>query len=684
MFNRIKIVNMKKILAFFAFLLLSHAGYSIEIVNINRDWRFFSNIDKSSDEAALVTLPHTWNSDALMGKSDYFRGIGNYIREVEIPSAWRGKRIFAKFYGAGTKATLFVDNRYVGQHEGGSTAFVFDITNYVKYGSSSFLWVTVNNSQSLDIMPTAGLATVYGGLYRDVEIIVAEPTHFSLTDFASDGVYINQKNISSEKAEVEALVKVNTSSTKDISVEAYVIGEQGDTVAMGGSSKLRISNSAGEATLPLEILEPRLWNGVKDPYRYAMRFKVFEDEVVKDSLELMVGLRSVSVDSDRGFLLNGEPYDVKGVAMQSDRAEVGVAVTNYQIREDLDIIEDMGATFIKVCGMPQSSYFYSECDRRGLLVWSDIPFVGPAYMTDRGFVNTYEFKENGKRILRETIRQNYNYASVVMWGLFSDMSTSGDSPIPYIKELDALAKELDPARLTACSSNQDGDINFITSVVSWSHGYGWTSGEPSDMGVWLERFGNEWKDKLRSAVSYGAGGSIYHQAGELVQPKAGGNWHPENWQSHLHETMYPYTLRPKSIVWGWFVNYMFDYGATGRSQGQGNGVDDMGLVTFDRKYPKDAYYFYKANWNKDDAFVYIAHRRNDRRKDVNQRFTVYSNAESVELIVNGESVGTQEGSNGVFKFDDVLLSRGNNTIEARIDGALDVTTITVVPEYARN
>ncbi|MFI3265739.1 MAG: glycoside hydrolase family 2 TIM barrel-domain containing protein [Rikenellaceae bacterium] len=671
---------MKKILFGLVFMMLCSVAHSIEIVNLNRDWQFFSNIETTSDAAVLVKLPHTWNSDALMGKKDYFRGIGNYMRKITLPDSLRGKKIYLKFYGAGTKATLFVDNRYVGQHVGGSTAFVFDITNYVKYGLPSYLWVTVNNSQSLDVMPTAGLATVYGGLYRDVELIIAEPTHFMVTDMASDGVYIKQKDITKEKAQVDAEINVKSSSRGNLSVSAFVIGEAGDTVAQA-TQKLKLDNTTSQATMPLEILSPRLWQGVEDPYRYTMRFKLYEDAQVKDSLELMVGLRSFSVDAINGFMLNGEPYPVKGVAMQSDRAEVGVAVTNYQIREDLDIICDMGATFVKVCGMPQSQYFYQECDRRGLLVWSDIPFVGPAYMTDRGFVNTTDFKNNGKEMLSEIIRQNYNYCSIVMWGIFSDMTISGDSPIPYIKELEALAKKEDPYRLTACSSNQDGDINFITDVVSWSHGYGWVTGSVDDISVWLERFGKQWSGKLLSASSYGAGGSIYHQASSLHQPKHDGSWHPENWQKHFHETMYPYISSPSKVVWGWFVNYMFDFGATGRSRGQDNGIDDMGLVTFDRKYPKDAYYFYKANWNTKTPFVYITERRNDHRSESTQTITVYSNSDNVELKVNGFSIGFSDGKNGVFVFENVELVRGRNIIEAIVADARDMTTVTIVPEY---
>ncbi len=671
---------MNRFLALCAFVLMATSAYCVEIVSLNRDWRFFSSIEKSSDAAAVVTLPHTWNSDALMGKRDYFRGIGNYMRKIEVPSSWRGKRVYVRFQGAGTSASLFIDNYYVGEHKGGCTAFAFDITTYLKYGGDSFLWVSVNNSQTLDIMPTAGVATVYGGLYRDVELIVAEPTHFSFTDYGSEGIYINQKNISEEKAEIEADVNIRSFNNKPITIEAYVVEQLGDTVAVA-SQQVEVYDTKGKVTMPLEVLSPRLWNGIEDPFRYTMRFNLIEDSVLIDSMEFMVGLRSVSVDAQQGFMLNGKPYEVRGVAMQSDRAEVGVAVTNYQIREDLDLIRDMGANFIKVCGMPQSRYFYSECDRRGLLVWSDIPFIGPAYMTDRSFINTKTFKNNGKNMLQEIIYQNYNYASIVMWGIFSDMVVKGDSPIPFIKELDEIAREIDPTRLTACSSNQDGRINYITSVVSWSHSFGWKEGKPEDMGVWIEEFDKNWKNDFLSAVSYGAGGSIYHQADSLIQPEYKSNWHPENWQSHVHREIYPYTADSTNSIWGWFINYMFDYGAPSLGQGRGNGVDDMGLVSFDRKYLKDAYYFYKANWNKQDPFVHIANSRNDRRNKKLQKFIIYSNAQQVELFVNRELVGTETGTDGVFIFEDVLVPRRNNVIRARVDGAEDVNILTIMPEY---
>lgn len=262
-----------------------------------------------------------------------------------------------------------------------------------------------------------------------------------------------------------------------------------------------------------------------------------------------------------------------------------------------------------------------------------------------------------------------------MWGLFADQNTVSDDPTEFIRSLNAKAMQEDPSRLTVGLSNSDGSINFITDLVVWDHVFGWREGLPSDLRVWINQLQKQW-GSLCSGISYGAGASIYQQEDSLYRPDYMGRWHPERWQTYLHEQYFP-MVNESPFFWGWFVSNMFDYGAATRTWGEGTGLDDRGLVTFDRKYKKDAFYFYKANWNNSEPMVYIAERRWNERAKPKQNIRVYSNANEVELWANGVSLGKKQGANGIFVWENVELRQGMNTLEARADMCWDQALITI-------
>lgn len=631
-----------------------------EVININRNWRFFSNSEGSSDRAQSVNIPHTWNSDALSGKKDYFRGVGNYMKDITVPESWRNKRVFIKFNGATTITNVLVNGRHVGENRGGYTPFTFELTGYLKYGENNFIWVIVNNSPQLDIMPTAGDINIYGGLIRDVELIVTEASLFSVDP--KHPTQLIQRNITAEKAEVDAMIKIDGLADRNLSINLLLTNAKGDTVDHS-STKIRVPATGKiSTTVPIVINKPTLWNGTQNPYLYNVSLSLVDENITCDSLSIPLGVRYFSVDPKLGFMLNGKPYRLKGVYSYEDRAGVGNALTAYQIKEDLDLITEMGANSVRAAAYPHNTLFYQECDRRGIIVWSDLPFIGPAYMTDKGYLDHEPLRENGRIQLSEMIRQLYNHPSIVMWGIFSNLSTRGEDPTNYIKELNSLAFKEDPTRLSVAASNQDGEINFATDLIVWDQVFGWKEGIPTDINVWLNQLKNSWS-QLRSGVSYGVGASIYHQSDSLYRPPYLGNWHPERWQTYLHEQYYP-IINANQALWGWYIANMFDYGASGRSWGEGNGIDDRGLVTFDRKYRKDAFYFYKANWNPNSPFVYITEKRWDERSGLVQNIKVYSNQPEVELFINGVSFGKKTGINGTFTWEKLTLKAGDNNIEA--------------------
>lgn len=646
-----------------------------EVFNINRNWKFFSSTDISSDAALYVNLPHIWNHDALSGKRDYFRGMGNYHKEINIPNSWRGKRIFIRSYGANSISNVLINGKHIGEHRAGYTSFAYDITDHIQFGKNNSFWIIVNNSPQLDVLPVAGDQNSYGGLFRDIELVVTGRDIVSLTDYGSDGIYIKQKSVTRERVNAEALIMLN--GVRDNNVTAVLTVTDSDNEPVTSESvKVRLNGRmTSEVNIPFGFDNPRLWDGEADPYMYNVQVKVLVGEgAVSDSVTIQTGFRSISTSPDGQFMLNGEPYKLKGVIVTQDRAMAGTAITKSQVEEDFDLITKMGANAVRIKGVCHHPEFYNLCDKYGILVWNDLPLMGAVYLTDRAFINTESFRANGLYQANEIIRQKYNHPSVVMWGLFSNMGTRGDSPIDYITKLNMSVKREDPSRLTVASSNDDGEINFITDLISWDHHFGWREGVPSDIQIWKRQLQLNWSN-LKSAVSYSAGASIYHQSDTLAKPVFLSNWHPERWQTYLHEEYYKYLKNDN--FWGMFVGNMFDYGAAGRVWGEGNGINDYGIVTFDRRYCKDAYYFYKANWYVNDVFVYISERRWKLRKNKTQNIRVYTNMPEAELYINGISCGSEKAENGTIVWKGMELQEGNNIIEVRSGKLFDKTNIEI-------
>lgn len=646
-----------------------------EVIDIDNGWRFFYQYEGSSDGAQVVNLPHMWSVDALNGKRDYFRGVGNYMKELQIPKSWEGKRIYIRFGGAGTVTNLIVNGRHVGEHRGGYGAFVFELTPYLRYGVSNSIWAQVSNAPQFDVLPTAGDMNIYGGIYRSVELIVTEQAHIAVDHYASSGVYVQQKSVLPDLAELEALVRVQGASGQMLKVDMSILTPEGDTVALQQSECKIPETQHTSVIIPVTLQNPVLWDGVDNPYMYTVRVRLSDASAVYDEVAVPLGLRFFTVDPKSGFMLNGRPYRLKGVNYYEDRDGVGLALQPFHVKEDLDLITEMGANAIRAAGYPHNPEFYAECDRRGIIVWSEIPFIGPAFMSDRGYIDSEAFRKNGEMQLYEMIFQQYNHPSVVMWGLFADQNTVSDDPTEFIRSLNAKAMQEDPSRLTVGLSNSDGSINFITDLVVWDHTFGWKEGLPSDLKVWINQLQKQW-GSLCSGISYGAGASIYQQEDSLYRPDFKGRWHPERWQTYLHEQYFP-MVNESPFFWGWFVSNMFDYGAATRTWGEGTGLDDRGLVTFDRKYRKDAFYFYKANWNSSEPMVYIAERRWNERSKPKQNIRIYSNAAEVELWVNGVSIGKKQGVNGIFLWENVELRKGVNNLEARADMCWDQALITI-------
>ena len=655
------------------FTVLFAAAFSMQMLAqredklINQDWSFRFSHQVNANAARRVDLPHTWNAqDALGGKYDYKRGIGNYTKKIFIRPEWQSKRLFLRFEGANCVSNVFVNGKHIGEHRGGYGAFVFEITDKVEYGKENTLLVRVNNGEQLDVMPLVGDFNFYGGIYRDVHLLLTDNLCISPLDYASSGVYLIQQQITDKQAAICARINLSNGTGElrkavlrlQVNDGKKTVYETEKEVSMIPHTDVQVEN------IEFILKNPRLWNGTQDPFMYQTVVTLIKDGKELDKVEQPLGVRYYITDPDKGFFLNGKHLPLHGVCRHQERAEVGNALYPVHHEEDTRIMLDMGVNAVRLAHYPQATYMYDLMDKYGIVTWAEIPFVGPGGYADKGFVDQPSFRENGKEQLKEMIRQHYNHPSICFWGLFNELKEQGDNPVEYIKELNAMAHREDPTRPTTSASNQDGALNFITDHIAWNRYDGWYGATPATLATWLDATHKN-HPEIKIAISeYGAGASIYHQQDSLVQTVPGSWWHPENWQTEYHIQNWK-IINERPYVWASFVWNMFDFGAVHRMEGDRSGINDKGLVTHDRKIKKDAYYFYRANWNP-EPMIYIAGRRNVNRVKPLVDVQVFSNVEEVILIVNDcQCRRMKPDSLKVCLFKEVPLRKGRNEIEVR-------------------
>ena len=655
------------------FTVLFAAAFSMQMLAqredklINQDWSFRFSHQVNANAARRVDLPHTWNAqDALGGKYDYKRGIGNYTKKIFIRPEWQSKRLFLRFEGANCVSNVFVNGKHIGEHRGGYGAFVFEITDKVEYGKENTLLVRVNNGEQLDVMPLVGDFNFYGGIYRDVHLLLTDNLCISPLDYASSGVYLIQQQITDKQAAICARINLSNGTGElrkavlrlQVNDGKKTVYETEKEVSMIPHTDVQVEN------IEFILKNPRLWNGTQDPFMYQTVVTLIKDGKELDKVEQPLGVRYYITDPDKGFFLNGKHLPLHGVCRHQERAEVGNALYPVHHEEDTRIMLDMGVNAVRLAHYPQATYMYDLMDKYGIVTWAEIPFVGPGGYADKGFVDQPSFRENGKEQLKEMIRQHYNHPSICFWGLFNELKEQGDNPVEYIKELNAMAHREDPTRPTTSASNQDGALNFITDHIAWNRYDGWYGATPATLATWLDATHKN-HPEIKIAISeYGAGASIYHQQDSLVQTVPGSWWHPENWQTEYHIQNWK-IINERPYVWASFAWNMFDFGAAHRMEGDRSGINDKGLVTHDRKIKKDAYYFYRANWNP-EPMIYIAGRRNVNRVKPLVDVQVFSNVEEVILIVNDcQCRRMKPDSLKVCLFKEVPLRKGRNEIEVR-------------------
>ena len=622
-----------------------------KILNFNDNWRFrkTAEIPHALPAWEEVNLPHTWNAvDGQDGGNDYWRGTAMYCKEFAKP--WHEGCVVLEFLGAAMTADVYLNGKHLAHHEGGYSTFRVDITEHLQ--EVNLLCVAVDNSNNDRVYPQKADFTFYGGLYRRVNLILVPKWHFELCKDGTPGIKVTSV-VNGE----DAVVTVETWQNADGDVTVTVAGET-----------QTVPSENGHAVAEFIIPNVHLWDGINDPYLYTAKAKFGGDEVYT-----RFGCRTIEFDAEKGFLLNGRVYPLRGVSRHQDRKGLGNALTLKEHWEDMEIVREIGANTVRLAHYQHAQEFYDLCDEFGVIVWAEIPYI-TAHMPN-GRQNTVDQ-------MRELITQCYNHPSIVCWGLSNEITASGkvtDDLLENHRILNDLCHEMDSTRPTTMAHvfmlEQESELIPIADIGSYNLYFGWYIGELSQNDSFFDEYHKKFPNRVMGFSEYGADANPQYQS---KNPEKGD--YSETYQCVYHEHLLK-CINERPWLWATHLWNLFDFAADGRDEGGKNGENQKGLVTFDRKLKKDAFYLYKAHWSK-EPFVHLCGRRYADRTEEKTEIKVYSNCGEVTLCVDGREVATKMGAK-IYTFE-VPLS-GEHTITLKSGDLTDTMTVRKVekanPDY---
>lgn len=618
-----------------------------KICSFNDGWTF----EKPGEKAVDVTIPHTWNEvDGQDGGNDYFRGTCCYEKAFERPYLEYGEQAYLEFQGVSSSAQVYLNGVQLAVHHGGYAAFRVNLTNALQ--DENKLKVLVDNAENRQVYPQKADFTFYGGIYRGVNLIFVPEAHFDMDYYGSPGISVRSE-IKRYRMQEEDLGTAETGDIWSVLVTAYITGSA-ESVQFDLSNGMSMNGQVvdGKAQAEFLIEAPHLWNGIEDPYLYTASAHLFADGREQDAVSVRFGCRSIAFDPQKGFLLNGRSYPLRGVSRHQDRKNVGNALTRDMHREDMELIREMGANTIRLAHYQHDQYFYDLCDEYGMAVWAEIP-----YITE----HMEEGRENTVSQMTELIIQNSHHPSIVCWGLSNEISVKTgvtDDLLENHRILQELCHKLDPSRPTTMahvfSLATDSPLAHLSDICSYNLYYGWYIGDLEENEAFLDKFHEKYPERVIGISEYGADACPKWQTSN---PQKGD--YTEQYQCLYHEHMIR-IFEQRPWLWASHCWNMFDFAADGRDEGGEHGLNQKGLVSFDRKLKKDAFYAYKAAWSR-EPFVHICGRRYVDRAETETEIRVYSNQGHVALMIDGKKLAEKEGRH-VFVFH-VLITE-NHTITA--------------------
>ena len=662
-----------------------------ESQSLNQNWKFAKTAEIPAELPEgweSVSLPHTYNAaDGQDGGNDYYRGPAVYVRTLRTPEDSKNKEFYLECLGAAMTAEVFLNGTRLSRHEGGFSTFRVRLTEALRpMGCDNLLAIRVDNSENDRVYPQKADFTFYGGLYRDVNLITVPQAHFALIPDGTPGIHvISEVDLAHRTAAVQ--VDVQTEGVADgETVELRIFGaDDEDSQHAGGAAcqTVRAAVRDNHARGSFHLDPVRLWDGLADPYLYTAEAVLIsegeagDEDSVLDAVGTRFGVRSFRVDPVKGFFLNGRPYPLRGVSRHQDRLGVGNAITPAMMEEDMTVIRDIGANSLRLAHYQQAQAFYDLCDENGILVWAEIPFI--TKFMEKGIQNTLDQ-------MRELITQSSNHPSIYCWGLSNEITASSpvtEELMENHRMLQKLCHEMDPTRPTVMAHafmlEKDSPLIGIADLGCYNLYFGWYLGELDQNDSFLDEYHSLYPERAIGLAEYGADANIQFHAEHPTQGD-----YSEEFQCLYHEHLVR-MIQDRPYLWTTYVWNLFDFAADGRDEGGKRGQNQKGLVEFDHKTRKDAFYLYKAVWSR-EPFVHLCGKRFVNRAGEATRVRVYTNQERVTLYDGTRIVARKERQDaaqpGVFLFDVPLHGEMYLSVVADSGGQTvrDEMTLRQVPE----
>ena len=611
-------------------------------LSFNNGWEFTKvnsmSMDTSLEKSEIVDLPHTWYSN-----DDYYRGMAKYSKKLLINDNW--KNVFIDVEAADQHAYVYVDNVLLTEHKGGYSAFRCQIPEEIYKGKKEVeVSIYVTNALDETISPLVGDFTIFGGLYRGVNILYTEhDSYFDPCYYGTDGVIV-RTSLNEDYGLVD--IELHTKTKQEDRLETIIEAADG-TIIYSYVCEIREHIQA-------QIKNPILWNGKKNPYLYTVITRLYSADELVDEKITKTGFRCVEIDPNNGLFLNNEHIRINGVSKHQDVGEKYSAVVNDDILNDFSLIDEIGANSIRLSHYQHSSFTYECADKKGYLIWAEIPMLK--------MTQNEELLDNAREQLKELILQNIHHPSIYCWGIQNEIGMFRDAPYMYedlIKSKE-LVKSLDSQRLVSAANlytvKFKSKLNETTDMIGYNVYFGWYYGKMQDYSKYLDKF-HEARPNLAIGMSeYGVDCNIgLHSNNPQVKD------YSEEYQALYHETVYK-IFETKPYLWGSYVWNMFDFSSAIRQEGGLDKVNGKGLVTADRKIKKDAFYYYKAKWSK-EKFVHICSKRFVNRLEDTIDIKVFTNCETATLLLNGrECIEASNNGNATIIFENIRLESQVNDI----------------------
>jgi beta-galactosidase len=671
--NIMRSTGVIKILILFSFSLLIGLGCQNSLekqsrtrLNFNSGWKFIKedvedarNPDFDDSNWRQLDLPHDWGIEGPFTQEVNFKGgylpypgSGWYRKSFNVPSD--AKCVLIEFDGIMRNSKIWLNGEYVGGWPYGYTSFAIDLSEKIKRGGENLIAVRVENQDSSSRWYPGS------GIYRNVWLTYTNTVHI-----AHWGTYITTPRITKEEADVKARITIRNKEEKEVKVEietsisdksGYIITQKKQDINIEANKELEVIQN-------LVISNPKLWD-IENPDLYRAVTIISRNGIIHDEYETPFGIRKFHFDAEKGFFLNGKHIKIRGVNLHHGLGPLGAAVNKRAIERQLEIMKEMGVNAIRTAHNPPAPEQLDLCDNLGLLVidetfdtWNEAKY---------GVPNDYSiwFDEWAIKDTEALLKRDRNHPSVILWSIGNEIMNLGSQEGKKNAKMQAdVCRKLDPSRPVIAgihlSTKFDRELGKVFDVFG--------------MNYWQDRY-DEIHMKYpgipllstESSATLSSRGEYHFPVKEIYR-----EYYHESKQISSYDLIntgfgalpdVEFKLQEKPWMAGQFVWSGFDY------HGEPDPYEDMwpahssyfGIVDM-CGFKKDRYYLYQSNWTEEPMVHLLPHWNWKGREGEVTPVYVYTNCESAELYVNGESHGKKQKQKGVYRliWDEVVYQPGS-------------------------